>query len=222
MYIPKPYFENIPYIGDLELDYIFYDNGYPILFTCKKNDLLYLCLCRTVIDEQKWIISEIDIEILEKLMEDEISVYEAFKAKGGRACIATWSKEKPKEEYSVVHSSQLSDADLPSSDLFLDDEGESSDYLEMLRNRIEMSNNIRLDSYIDDKDNYGEVFLSSIKLTYTKIIGANFDNHINFSSLETNDCGIFIKSKKSCEGSLKQSDEVQSVQVESKILTEAA
>lgn len=222
MYIPKPYFENIPHIGDLELDYIFYDNGYPILFTCKKDNLLYLCLCRTVVDEQKWIISEIDVEILEKLMKDEISIYDAFKAKGGRACIAIWSKENPIEEYMVLQSSQLSDEDLPENDLFLDDEGESDEYLEMLKNRIQMSNNIRLDSYIDDKDSHGEMLLSGVKLTYTTISNTDFDNHVSSASLNRE---IVIRDKKSWENSINQDYDIRDahdVCIENKFLMMAS
>lgn len=148
MYIPNLYFENIPKMGNLIMDYIFLENGYPVLFTCKNqvNDNLYLCVCRTVIEKQKWVISEINIDTLEKLINDEITVHDAFKVDNKLSCIATWCKEKPKEEYNVIKSSTLLDKDLPDSDAFLeDDDPDTLDYLEMVknRNRIELNTSIQ-------------------------------------------------------------------------------
>ena len=87
MYIPRPYFENIPQIGDLTLDYIFIENGYPILFTCCKEEKLYLCLCRTIYEEQKWIISEISYDILTQLIRNELTLYDALKNNFGKDCL---------------------------------------------------------------------------------------------------------------------------------------
>ena len=43
MYIPSPYFKGIPQMGNLEMDNIFLENGYPVLFTCRNKDKIYLC-----------------------------------------------------------------------------------------------------------------------------------------------------------------------------------
>lgn len=157
MYIPNPYFENIPKMGNLIMDYMFLENGYPVLFTCKNqvNDNLYLCVCRTVIEKQKWVISEISIDTLEKLINDEITVHDAFKVDNKLSCIATWCKEKPKEEYNVIKSSILLDKDLPDSDAFLeDDDPDTLDYLEMVknRNRIELNTTIQFKN-VDEQSN---------------------------------------------------------------------
>ena len=42
MYIPTPYFRNVPKMGDLTLDNIFLDDGYPVLFTCTNEEKIYL------------------------------------------------------------------------------------------------------------------------------------------------------------------------------------
>lgn len=135
MYIPKPYFENIPQIGDLALDYIFIENDYPILFTCCKEEKLYLCLCRTIYEEQKWVISEINSNHLEKCIMNELSIHDTLKNGIGRACIAHWRKESHHETFEVMYSNQLDDSDLPDETVFLDDEGESQEYLEVVKNR---------------------------------------------------------------------------------------
>lgn len=135
MYIPKPYFENIPLIGDLVLDYIFMENGYPILFTCYKDENLYLCLCRTIYEEQKWIISEITSDILERMLRNELSIHDALRNGFGKACVARWKKETPRETFEVMSSDRLKETDLPEKTVLLDDEGESQEYLEIVKNR---------------------------------------------------------------------------------------
>ena len=50
MYIPSPYFKGIPQMGNLEMDNIFLENGYPVLFTCRNKDKIYLCICRTLVE----------------------------------------------------------------------------------------------------------------------------------------------------------------------------
>lgn len=142
MYIPNPYFKNVPKIGNLILDYIFVENGYPILFVCKteENDL-YICLCREIYGRQKWVISEINLNILEKLIQNKISVYDAFKKHEGKAALIFWSREKTSEDYTVFSSCKdIEDKDLPDKDFYLDDEGESEGYLKQVKNRINNDN----------------------------------------------------------------------------------
>ena len=122
MYIPNPYFSNIPQLGNLTLDYIFVEDGYPILFTCRNGAKIYICLCRTLSPIQKWIISETSIAILKKLAQQDIPICDAFTQLGTKSCIAQWSKANPVEKYSVISTSDLSSDDLPDKDVFLDDD----------------------------------------------------------------------------------------------------
>ena len=172
MYIPEPYFKNIPIIGNLVMDHIFDENGYPILFTCKNEENLYLCLCRTIVDVQKWIISKIDLDILEKMLNDKISIYEAFKTYNPskrHACIAKWKKENPSEEYTVLQANQIKDEDLPNKALFLNDDGDSLEYFEIVKNRFINIKNKKLDSLIGSSDNYSELTIEAINYKYTNI-----------------------------------------------------
>ncbi len=155
MYIPTPYFKDIPRIGDLSLDYIFFEAGYPVLFTCVRDTAIYLCLCRTVVDEQKWIITEIDVVTLEDLINNKVTIYKALKKQNSRACIATWKKENPNHtSYRVINTEQIDDADLPNKDLLLDDDGESCEYLEQVKNRKQVKRYHELDSlFIDGNTN---------------------------------------------------------------------
>ena len=119
MYIPNPYFPNVPGIGDLILGHIIIADGYPILFVCRNETKLYLCVCRTTHLKQKWALSETTFDILEAMARREISIAEAFRMANGVACIAIWSKENPVERYTVFPTSQLEDENLPDRSCYL-------------------------------------------------------------------------------------------------------
>lgn len=158
MYIPNPYFKNVPKMGNLEMDYIFLENGYPVLFTCKNQNRIFLCICRTVIDVQKWVISEINVQTLSNLINNVTSIYEAFKSGKNYACIVKWDKVNKQEEYEVLKCSMLSDSDLPKKNVFLDDEGESLEYLNKVKNRILQYYANHIDSLFASKEpNYSSV-----------------------------------------------------------------
>lgn len=138
MYIPNPYFKNIPQIGNLVLDYIFLEDGYPILFTCVTDNRMFLCLCRTLTPTQKWILSEIRFQDLEKLIKNEFCIRDAFKSfNQGKTCIVNWNKDFISETYEVIPTAYLSNNELPSADVYLDEDDEAEVYLEQVRNRIQ-------------------------------------------------------------------------------------
>lgn len=121
MFIPTPYFANVPQLGDLALDYIFLEDGYPLLFTCKSGVKLYICICRTVIPKQKWVISEVDVTVLEKMVNREIPICDAFRLSNAQSCIIYWSRELG-HEYEVFSTCELRSQDLPSSKMYLDED----------------------------------------------------------------------------------------------------
>lgn len=122
MYIPKPYFSNVPQFGNLDLDYIFMEDGIPMLFTCRSGSKIYLCVCRTLTPEQKWVISEISIEILDEMVEQKISINCAFKKFNRKSAIVKWHKGSAKEVCSVFPTVDLHDSDLPDPSLYLDED----------------------------------------------------------------------------------------------------
>lgn len=134
MYIPTPYFSNIPQLGNLTLDYILVEDGYPVLFTCKNEHKIYICLCRTLVPEQKWIISETSISILKKMVQGEIPICKAFSMLGTKSCIVRWSKDNPVERYSIFSTLDLQKSDLPDETIFLDEDDaeDAIDYVESL------------------------------------------------------------------------------------------
>ena len=148
MYIPNPYFSNVPYIGDLTLDYILMEDGYPVLFVCKSNEKYFLCVCRTLIPEQKWVVSEILFKDLVRLLQCDIDVYDAFSSyKEGRSCIVKWKKDMPEEQYEVYSTKILNPKEIPGKGIFLSVD-EVGNYLEQIKNRecIKEENNVYMES----------------------------------------------------------------------------
>ena len=136
MYIPTPYFKSVPYFGDLTLDYIFVKDKSPLLFTCIANNNMYLCLCYDNRIEQKWAISPIDVEMLRKMVYDEIPICKAFKPENSLGCIVTWSPDDKREKYNMIPCEQFADGDLPDNDFYLEDE-EAITYYNVVKNRLE-------------------------------------------------------------------------------------
>ena len=118
--IPKPYFSNVPNLGDLELDYVVLENECPIVFFCKDNQgRVYFCNCVTMQNIQKWTITRIDDETVIKYYNSEISNYEIFKNSPYDIYVATWNYGYESEIYKIVSSTEISDEDLPPKDSYL-------------------------------------------------------------------------------------------------------
>lgn len=65
------WFTQMSHIGDLFLDYVFFEfEMEPLLFTCvDKSGNLYFCHCYKLIYEQKWFVVPISVETLEDVIE---------------------------------------------------------------------------------------------------------------------------------------------------------
>ena len=72
-------FRRIPSFNKLNMDIILFESKYPVLFTCTNGQEVYLFSCclmnASVI---KWIGTKTDYEILVKLLENKITIQEAF------------------------------------------------------------------------------------------------------------------------------------------------
>lgn len=119
MYIPSPYFPNVPQWGNLTMDHIIIDDGYPILFICQGREGLYLCLCRTTWQKQKWLIAKTELNTLENIAQSKIPIRDAFLNSTDNVCIAVWCKEDPVEKYSFVSPALMTPDDTPPATLYL-------------------------------------------------------------------------------------------------------
>ena len=74
------YFNNVEKVGQLYLEYVFFEfESEPILFICHDQlNQTYLCLCSDIRHGQKWIITKCDTKILRALITAEIDIVTAF------------------------------------------------------------------------------------------------------------------------------------------------
>lgn len=113
------YFENIEEIGDLQLEHIFYEfEMEPIVFTCSdKNDILYLCLCSEIRNKQKWIISKSSVEILKKLIDEQIDIMTAMRLQTN-TYVVELSLSGEEKNYRI-ESEKMDLLDLPEEGVYL-------------------------------------------------------------------------------------------------------
>ena len=135
MRIPNPYFKNIPQIGNLIMDYIIFEDSYPVLFVCKSdNNQLYLCDCCDTYYEQRWLIAPVTVQVLQNMLQDKITIREVFEKADGVCCVATWSKGDINEKYELLESKDFLEEDLPEEGAYIEsEEDEYEDYIYLLK-----------------------------------------------------------------------------------------
>lgn len=72
-------FSMIPEFKNVKLDKILFESRYPVLFTCVSDGKVYLFSCYLVSHEYvKWLGTETNYQILIDLLQDKITLYDAF------------------------------------------------------------------------------------------------------------------------------------------------
>lgn len=105
----ETYFENIPNIGNLDLEHIFYEYGEPILFVCiGSNDKRYLCSCCRL--SEKWILSQVSEEELIRLIDNSISIRSLFESRPQPPFIVSWNGESLITKFDNIIPGLLPDA----------------------------------------------------------------------------------------------------------------
>lgn len=131
----KIYFENVLNIGDLYLEQILFSfEKMPIVFVCfDKENKKYLCLCDDCINEECWIFVEISNETLLKVLNDEITILDAFKNK--QVIIAN-SNFKGNIKYSLKEYNKISSDELPLKDQYLEMKEYLGEYIRVICKEI--------------------------------------------------------------------------------------
>lgn len=189
MYIPNPYFSNVPSIGDLSLEYIFLENGYPVLFTCVSDNRLYLCVCCDVYKEQRWLITPISTSGLLDVINGVRSVRSAFANETEVGCVAVWTKEDKQEKYSIIPCSDFANDDLPDDDLYLNelDDPDFIEYGEMVFNRDNVSEEISRMKYVGSDNKSATSFkVRSVNLRYLTDMNSAWETQKSHLQHESN------------------------------------
>lgn len=113
------YFEKVPHLGNLYLDYVFHEfEGEPILFMCTDNEEnLFLCTCFEIRYEQKWLVAECNVETLGELIRKSIDIKTAL-CKNEMLTTITMNTEG-KETHSYKKISEINELDFPKEETYL-------------------------------------------------------------------------------------------------------
>ena len=133
----SPYFKNVVNVGDLFFEYSFMYMDGPIVFTCvdRQGDL-YLCVCRDAYEQVEWLVSKIDVYTLRKLVGNQISINEALLSDKKEIVQIIWDPKTKTEHSKPFLADNLPDDLLPEEDVFLDDDGESDEYVKQVIERM--------------------------------------------------------------------------------------
>lgn len=136
MKYPSPYFSNLPYIGNLEIDYVFAEYDCPIIFTCiDKDNNIFFCACICMDNIQKWLVTAVDSDTIVDYVKNKVSNREMF-TKSNCVYVLSWKYGFTKENCKMLSGDKIPEDELPPVNTFLEaDDEEFSDYINVLQNR---------------------------------------------------------------------------------------
>lgn len=135
----KIYFENITDIGDIFLDEIFLEfERIPVLFTCKDTkNRLFLCLCSEIRGIQKWTLVRTTASIIIAMLNDDITMYQAFEQSGNEVVLLSYKKEFGKIKRETKSFSEVNELNFPEKGEFLKDFETHEEYIKELKANYE-------------------------------------------------------------------------------------
>lgn len=117
-------FRKIPNFKDIILDTILFENKYPVLFTCKNDEDIYLFICYLVNSEKiEWIGTRTTYDNLIDLLKNKITIRDAFLNVTNNKMMVRYDGKDV--EYEFKKSSEIPDEILPTIGEYMDaEEGE--------------------------------------------------------------------------------------------------
>lgn len=135
------YFTDVPEYGDLCIEKMLFVDEYPILFTlhCKNNKQeKFICSCCDIRNEQRWILTPIDVLKLLELLVDKITIHDIFTSSKKDSFVVSWKKGDNFYKYKKISPQNLPEIDLPRQGFYMEGEGEFDTYIgEILRNNYD-------------------------------------------------------------------------------------
>lgn len=119
--------KKVPIFSDLVLDTVLFESKYPVLFTCKNENDVYLfscCLLNTV--KAQWIGTKTNYEILIKLLQNRITIREAFLDGCEEKIIVEYDGKDV--QYKIVNKTLVALELLPTAGEYMD--AEEDEYVE--------------------------------------------------------------------------------------------
>lgn len=130
-------FRKIIEFEKLTIDTVLFEGKYPILFTCKNGDDIYLFICCLVHAElMKWIGTQTDDNTLIELLENMVTIRDAFLGVTDEKIMIEYNGQTV--NYSKLKSEEIPKDLLPSDGEFMDaQEGEFAEEIAAFKLRSE-------------------------------------------------------------------------------------
>ena len=143
MFIPHPYFKNVPGCGDLRMEQVIVDYVYPLLSVLKDNHgSRYLCMCFDTRGMQQWIITPISNSALIELLQNQITLASPFENPSTRKILVNMNYQTRVETFQVLDACQIPKEDIPEAGEYLDAEpGEWDEYIKTLNKKCRPGKN---------------------------------------------------------------------------------
>lgn len=131
--------KKIPMFKNLKLDTILFESKYPVLFTCVKENEVYLFSCCLVTAKiMKWIGTKTDYDTLIQLLQDKLTIREAFLNVSEEKIIIEYNGHET--NYIIVDKNSVPSELLPTSGEYMD--AEEDEFAEEIATFKERNNNI--------------------------------------------------------------------------------
>jgi len=120
-------FRNIPVLSEISLDTVLFESKYPVMFTCKNGNDVYLFICCLVnASIAKWIGTKTSYETLIELLKNRVTIQDAFLSVVDEKLVITYDGNNV--DCNVVQSKKIPRELLPTDGEYMD--AEDDEYAE--------------------------------------------------------------------------------------------
>lgn len=122
---------------NLEMDFVLVESKYPVLFTCKDRTEIYLFVCCLVNSKvAKWIGTKTNYETLISLLENGITIREAFWGVCEEKIVIEYNASEKKVYCENVNKKEIPEVFLPTSGEYMDaEDGEFEEEINVFKMR---------------------------------------------------------------------------------------
>lgn len=120
-------FSNVPRFKNISLDKVLFESKYPVMFTCKNDNDIYLFICCLVNSNSiKWIGTKTNYDILIAMLENKVTINNAFLSVTDEKIVIEYNSDKV--TYSILKSDDIQKDLLPTAGEYMD--AEDDEYIQ--------------------------------------------------------------------------------------------
>ena len=131
-------FRNIDFFKNIVMDKVLFESKYPILFTCKNEGSVYMFICCLVNSTSaKWIATKTNYKTLIDLLEDRITIREAFLNGCAEKFIIEYKGLEKNIICNMVHTNDVPEVLLPTKGEYMEaEDGEFAEEIQLFKSRV--------------------------------------------------------------------------------------